>query len=84
MIRWSGRNQAQPSEEVVGRITRKGAWDRRWRPTELGPHDSQIGWREVAAFIGQVVFILVLFGSLIVVAGIIAVTQPPVPGEVFP
>jgi len=66
------------ADEVIGRITTRGAWDRRYRvryePLPDKPTES-IG-RQIVNIIALALFVIVLFGSLLATAAILAVTYP--------
>lgn len=70
MLRWSGRNQAH-QEELLGRITRKGRWDLRYRVRrEPVPATSWL------RFAGEAAVILAVLGSIIYVSAVLAFTVP--------
>jgi hypothetical protein len=67
------------ADEVIGRITNDGAWDRRYRIPHAQPEPIEVNWLvEAAKILGQAALFVVLFGSLIFTAAIFAVTQPAV------
>jgi hypothetical protein len=75
------------ADEVIGRITTRGAWDRRYRVRyededflklrsvrSVEPDVSL--FRQIVNIIALSLFVIVLFGSIIAMGAILAVTYP--------
>jgi len=69
------------ADKVIGRITKDGYWDRRYRirptiPPALPDYDL---WRRVVEIIALTVYCLILFGSVLFLAAWFALagTLPP-------
>jgi hypothetical protein len=69
-------NPLRDSEQVVGRITQAGSWDRRYRPTYAPPEPIEVNpFREVAEIIGGTVLMCALFVGIYFLAAVAAVAQ---------
>jgi hypothetical protein len=70
-------NQLHDSEKVVGRITVRGQWDRRYRVRyEEPPEPVKVDpMREVAKVLGLVIFILVMWVAVFVYVAIAGAAQ---------
>ena len=69
-------NPLHDSEDVVGRITTRGTWDRRYRVRyEEPPQPKADPMREVAKMLGLVIFVLSMWVVMFVFVAIAGATQ---------